>query len=203
MVWVLPINLRESCPQYDQSIENVRQTMKNTFRLSMSMIHPVLIICFIFISLVAEGYGKTNRDTGTGEVSSVIVHHIIDGDSLAVVDRGKLVEIRLWGIDAPEYDQPGSEQAKARISGLTETGRAEIFIKDRDRYGRTVVLLECNGINVNEEMVASGHAWVHVYYCKDSICRKWKKLERDARNNHLGLWQWENPIEPWIWKSNR
>ena len=162
-----------------------------------------MFIWLIFICLAADGYGKTTRDTVTGGVLSVTVHAIIDGDSLVVSDRGKLVEIRLWGIDSPEYDQPGSEQAKARISGLTAPGRAEIFIKDKDRYGRTVVLLECNGINVNEEMVASGHAWVHAYYCKESICKKWTILERGARNKHLGLWQWENPIETRRWKSNR
>ena len=103
----------------------------------------------------------------------------------------------------PEFDQPGSKEARNRLQELTDTGPAEIFIKDKDRYGRTVAVLNCNGINVNEAMVASGNAWVHVYYCKESICSVWKKLESDARKNHLGMWQLENPVEPWKWKSRR
>lgn len=161
---------------------------------------------FIIVYLVcacASGFGGSHAAYGSERIVSVDIHHVIDGDSLVVIDQGKYLEIRLWGIDAPEYDQPGSRSAKERLKELTRYGQGIIAIKDTDRYGRTVAILECNGINVNEALVASGAAWVHVYYCRDFPCKKWKILESDARKNHLGLWQWENPVAPWTWKSKR
>lgn len=162
----------------------------------------VLSIVFLFFS-AADGYGRANASAASGRAAEVAIHHIIDGDSLVVRYQERDLEIRLWGIDAPEYDQPGSTFAKQQLIDLTSSGTAVITIKDKDRYGRTVVMLECDGVNINEALVASGSAWVHVYYCRETPCERWKRLEREARKNHLGLWQWEYPIEPWKWKSKR
>lgn len=162
------------------------------------------LVFFIYgFGIIGPGYSKTRPSNGAIRSFEVRVHHIIDGDSLAVVLGQTYMEIRLWGIDAPEYDQPGSEEASERLASLTKSGKIILFIKDRDRYGRTVAIVNCNAINVNEAMVASGNAWVHIYYCKESVCQKWKKLESSARKNNLGLWKWENAIEPWKWKSMR
>lgn len=163
---------------------------------------PLIFFIYTF-GTTERGYTKTIYPSGSTIPIEARVHHIIDGDSLVVVTGKSFMEIRLWGIDAPEYDQPGSEEAKDHLRYLTEVGRLNLFVKDRDRYGRIVGIVECNGISVNEEMIASGNAWVHIYYCKESVCQKWKKLESSARKNNLGLWKWEKAIEPWKWKSKR
>lgn len=170
--------------------------------------HGGLALCLAvcMIAAAAGGHAGTRRPYGGNGGNarvSVTIHRIIDGDSLVVLNQENYLEIRLWGIDAPEYDQPGSASAKERLKELTSGRPAEIVIKDRDRYGRLVVMLECDGNNINETMVASGSAWVHIYYCKESECERWKKLEREARKNHLGLWKWKDPVEPWKWKSRR
>lgn len=139
----------------------------------------------------------------SGVPLNVHLHHVIDGDSVMFSSRGDLIEVRLWGIDAPEFDQPGSEAAERKLNSLLTCKNTVLWIKDRDRYGRTVGIVECDGSSVNEAMVASGHAWVHVYYCKEKVCLEWKKLESSARKNNLGLWKWKNPVEPWRWKSTR
>lgn len=134
---------------------------------------------------------------------NVRVHHVIDGDSVMFSSGGKLIEVRLWGIDAPEFDQPGADAAEKKLESLLRCKSIELQGKDRDRYGRTVGTVECDGSSVNEALVASGNAWVHVYYCKEKVCLEWKKLESKARKNNLGLWKWKNPVEPWRWKSTR
>ena len=131
------------------------------------------------------------------------VIYVIDGDSL-MAERGRnRVEIRLWGIDAPEYDQPGAAGAENHLTSLVSGGEVAVTIRDRDRYGRSVAVVECRGVNVNEAMVRSGYAWVHPYFCKEIECKKWKKLESNARKNNLGLWRWDDPIPPWKWKANK
>lgn len=175
--------------------------MKTNYRIiivSMSLVFSIYAF-----GIIGSGYSKTRPSNGGTEPKEVRVHHIIDGDSLAVVSGQTFMEIRLWGIDAPEYDQPGSKEASERLASLTKSGKITLFVKDRDRYGRTVGIVKCDGVSINEAMVASGNAWVHIYYCKESVCQKWKKLESSARKNNLGLWKWENAIEPWKWKSMR
>ena len=182
-------------------VSSDNHTMSLLIRLRDGGVYP-FIIGFL-VAAAAGGCGHAHASTDEGARVPVSIHRVIDGDSLIVLDHNKVREVRLWGIDAPEFDQPGSASAKERLKALTSCTQAQIQIKDRDRYGRSVVMLECDGNKVNEAMVACGDAWVHVYYCKESVCEQWKKLERDARKNHLGLWRWPNPVEPWKWKSHR
>ena len=72
-----------------------------------------------------------------------------------------------------------------------------------DRYGRYVAVLFSQGVNVNEEMIASGNSWVHIYYCWEPICEKWRELEKQARKDKRSIWKEENPIPPWQWKAKR
>ena len=132
-----------------------------------------------------------------------VVDRIIDGDSLIVRTGARTLEIRLWGIDAPEYDQPGSSGAKKKLSDLVLGNTVSIVIKYADKYGRYVALLTSSGVSVNEEMVATGNSWVHDYFCRETICRKWSLLEERARTERRGLWQGDNPIPPWQWKRKR
>ncbi len=129
---------------------------------------------------------------------------VIDGDSI-VVDTGKeQITVRLWGVDTPEYRQPYSKAAKKETSALLQKKTVELEVKDWDDYGRMVALVRLdNGILVNEELVKSGYAWVHVYYCKEAICRKWKQYEKQAQQERLGLWRERNPVAPWVWKRKR
>lgn len=48
-----------------------------------------------------------------------------------------------------------------------EIGTAAARTQDIDRYGRTVAVVRCNGIEANREQVARGFAWVYTKYNKD------------------------------------
>ena len=43
---------------------------------------------------------------------------VTDGDSISVRHEGHKVEVRLWGIDAPESTQPGGKEAKKFLMKL-------------------------------------------------------------------------------------
>ncbi len=133
----------------------------------------------------------------------VKVNHVIDGDSLVVIENGRKLEIRLWGIDAPEYDQPNSRESKSALVQMVRDRTGQLYMKYKDRYGRYVAVLEIDGLNVNQELVRGGHVWVYDRYCTEKICEHWRLLQEDARSKDSGLWGGNNPEPPWQWKARR
>ena len=133
----------------------------------------------------------------------IIVDYVVDGDSLVVWNGAQKMEVRLWGIDAPEYDQPDSIPAKNGLKRMVMGQKGALYIKYQDRYGRYVALLEIEGLNVNEAMVAAGHSWVYDRYCREPVCRRWKDLQAQAKEQRRGLWSGNDPVPPWQWKASR
>ena len=87
------------------------------------------------------------------------VTSITDGDSLHVQLHGQDLVIRLEGIDAPEMKQPGGPESKAALSAFAFGKDVKVATTGKDRYGRTLAILTVAGSNINESMVANGHAW--------------------------------------------
>ena len=106
--------------------------------------------------------------------------------------------VRLHGIDTPERDQPYGKQATSALDALIKT-RVFVEEKDTDRYGRLVgVLYTAEGLNVNLEMVCSGHAWWYERYARfDSGLEDCQESAQGAR---LGLWADDSPVAPWEWR---
>ncbi len=138
---------------------------------------------------------------GRGVSKSVKVIKIIDGDSLLVLDGKDQVQVRLWGIDTPEYAQPKSSAAKLFTSNMVMNQRISVEIKDWDRYGRMVAMVETKDNKyLNAELLKAGLAWVHIYYCKEPICDSWYGFEEKARKKQMGIWEEQSPTPPWQWK---
>ena len=103
-------------------------------------------------------------------LASVLIASCYDGDTC----RSNIGEkIRLACIDTPELrgKRANPVPAKAARDYLRELviGR-EVGIRriTKDRYGRTVAELFVNGSNVQQQLVASGHAdiyWKYAHQC--------------------------------------
>lgn len=115
----------------------------------------------------------------------------MDGDSFAV---------RLYGIDAPEYVQPGGREATAYLARLLKGAGLVLEVVDRDVYRREVVVARADGRCLNAEMVAAGYAWVSGW-CRAPECEEWRAWEAFARENRQGLWAEEAPVPPWEWRK--
>lgn len=83
-----------------------------------------------------------------------VVTRVIDGDSIVV---GK-IEMRLWGIDAPEWNAPGGAAATAFLRRLIAGKPVSCTVKDVDRYKRAVVQCFVGGKDVAGALVAAGLA---------------------------------------------
>lgn len=158
---------------------------------------PIIVVVLIFweVPFAAVTHGR--------DLYSVTVSKVIDGDSLEVTRDGSYFQVRLWGIDAPEWDQEFSADAKILCHQFVEGKKIEVQEKSTDTYGRTVALVLVDGLSLNEELIRRGMAWVHIRYCDEKICNFWRELEAEARLSHSGLWQEEHPIPPWRWKNLR
>jgi len=130
-----------------------------------------------------------------------LVVKIIDGDSLRVQRNGKIIEVRLYGIDTPEYRQPYSNKAKQYLRRQVYRRMVEVAEKDIDRYGRIVALVTSGTRLINRELVREGLAWFYPRYCREQpLCGEIQQLELKAAREKRGLWRDENPVAPWEWK---
>jgi endonuclease YncB( thermonuclease family) len=163
------------------------------------------LAALMHFQLIECTYAKSNPPPDISELHSfsALLHYVADGDSFVVRKNGSEVSIRLWGIDAPEFDQPFSQASKNTLKDLLSGKYMQIIPKDIDRYGRIVAVVNIGNITVNSALVESGSAWVHQYYCKEPVCEYWYELEEKARNDKSGLWRGKNVIEPWVWKMKK
>ena len=115
--------------------------------------------------------------------------YVTDGDSIFIGKR----EIRLSGIDAPEYHQTCYDAAHREYAcGIRSR---EYLIKlagpdlrcdkiTTDRYHREIADCYSQGKNINQEMVAAGWAVAYTRYTKD-----YAEAEKSARRRKAGIWQ--------------
>lgn len=123
---------------------------------------------------------------------------ISDGDTLTVLrDDQQQVKIRLAEIDAPEKKQAFGAKSKESLSAICFGKKAEIIPKTRDRYGRTVARVRCDGTDANAEQVRRGMAWVYDRYVTD---RSLYALQDEAHTARRGLWADPAPVPPWEWR---
>ncbi|QBP75375.1 thermonuclease family protein [Herbaspirillum huttiense] len=119
---------------------------------------------------------------------------ISDGDTITVLVDQKPLTIRLANIDAPEKNQSFGQRSKQSLSDLCWGKDAQYDAKSVDRYGRTVAIVRCGGIEVNRAQVQKGMAWVYPKYNTDASL---PDLELAARNKKSGIWSEKNPVAPW------
>ena len=102
---------------------------------------------------------------------AVLIRSCYDGDTCTTTTGEK---VRLACIDTPKLRgrnaHPGPAKAardylRSRLKGKAITIRRI----DTDRYGRTVAELFADGANVQEQLVASGHAEIYRRYAKPCV----------------------------------
>lgn len=112
-----------------------------------------------------------------------------DGDTLMVGER----EVRLFGIDAPEFNQTCSRHGKSwncgaaaadTLMGLVTGKDVQCLSTGTDRYGRTLARCTVGSTDINRTMVALGYAVAYRRYSADYVAD-----EESAKEAKLGIWQ--------------
>ena len=122
---------------------------------------------------------------------------VADGDTVRVrLGSGRTERVRYIGIDTPETRKPDApaecygDRARAFNARLVEDRdvRLELDVDERDRYGRLLAYVYAGGTFVNAELVRAGYADALTVPPNVRFARRLRKLARDARRAHRGLW---------------
>ncbi len=163
-------------------------TMMFTYRLYYLFFLLVLAFAFSCSS-------QPHLEKLTGKVVK-----IADGDTFTLLVNGNTkVRVRLHGIDCPENGQPFGNKAKQFTAEKIFGKQVIVEIKDKDRYGRTIgMVVTEEGENLNELLLKNGLAWHYKMHDKNP---DWAAVEKDARENGIGLWSYKDSMAPWDWRK--
>jgi endonuclease YncB( thermonuclease family) len=128
------------------------------------------------------------------------VVRVSDGDTLTLLVDRKQLKVRLIEIDAPESKQAFGERSRKSLGEMCAGQQATVRYSTRDKYGRVLGRVQCQGVDANAEQVRRGMAWVYDRYVTD---RSLYGLQNDARAAHIGLWADKHPTAPWDWRKHR
>lgn len=116
-----------------------------------------LVALLLFVSV-------TTLDAGETRSVEARVSKVRDGDTFTL--KGISRRIRVWGLDAPEWNHPGGSTATATMRRMIAGKTLRCDLRDVDRYGRLVI--QCSlpdGRDIAAEMIRIGAA---TEYCRYS-----------------------------------
>jgi endonuclease YncB( thermonuclease family) len=134
-----------------------------------------------------------------------IVVNIADGDTVTVLDNGKLQhKVRLAGIDAPEKTQPYGNVSRQNLAQLVFQKQVTVEFEKLDRYKREIGKVLIGGTDANLEQVKSGLAWHYKQYQHEQSPadrQTYSESEVEAAKARRELWQDANPVPPWEFRK--
>jgi len=131
------------------------------------------------------------------------VVQVKDGDTVVVslVEGGQFFVCRLYGIDAPEIEQPYGQKAMKELKRLILGQTVDVELTGAKTYNREVCIIKKDNININLEMIKLGYAWAYKQYLKRPYASEYINAEKEARDKRLGLWKELNPVAPWEFRK--
>jgi endonuclease YncB( thermonuclease family) len=140
-----------------------------------------------------------------------------DGDSILIGEGRGTVDVRLHGIDAPEWDQdcrdhegkswPCGAEAKAQLAKLVNGKLMRCDVTDIEKGAGKRPIVRCfhGAINISEAMLRNGLAWVFDRYAdKFGDYSTLKAIEAEAKSKKRGMWQGDGePEAPWLYREQR
>lgn len=155
----------------------------------------------ILLSTATNLWSAVAGDTQTAEVL-----YVLDGDSLrarlGATAAGEECELRLWGIDAPEKNQPGADLSRQALKTLVHGKTITIHVITVDQFDRLVVQMQVGTTDVtdiNLSQIKHGHAWWFRRFAAHATA--YQAAETQARSDHVGLWADKQPEAPWAYRD--
>ena len=156
-------------------------------------------VCLLAANVIPAIARAANYDL-SGRVQ---ITKVSDGDSL----RSGTLQIRLFGIDAPELNQECKDQngeiwgcgiaAHRQLVTLIGTKKElQCSLRDVDRYGRLIMQCFNGSTDIGAAMVQSGHALAYRHFSNLYIAE-----EEQAKTALKGIWR-GTFSPPWEWRRN-
>lgn len=129
------------------------------------------------------------------------VTKVVDGDTLKVELAGKVVTVRLIGVDTPETKDPRKPvqcygpEASRETERLVAASHDEVQLDydlsqdAKDRYGRELAYVWLHGdVLLNERLIRSGYGREYTYDVPYRHQRWFLRAQVDAHDARRGLW---------------
>lgn len=123
---------------------------------------------------------------------------VSDGDTVTVLIDHRQIKVRLDAIDAPEMKQAFGRRSQQSLAEMCAAKTARVIDRGLDRYGRTVGVVVCDGVDANSEQVRRGMAWVYERYAPRNS--PLYGMQGEARTTRRGLWADPHPVAPWDYR---
>lgn len=132
--------------------------------------------------------------------SKTTLVRIIDGDTVVTQSnrflffKAKPLRIRLYGIDAPESEQKGGDEATKALKRIASRHPPSIYLTKiaTDHYGRTVGIIASGPDDVhshyNFQMLELGQAHTYMLKGNSPFRAEYEAAERQAQKKRLGIW---------------
>jgi micrococcal nuclease len=135
---------------------------------------------------------------------------IVDGDTLYFKTKNKKVKCRIEYIDTPEsrdnkknkrdisncrgitakdMTSAGKSATRATKSLLTLKKQYSYSVSGKDRYGRSICVVELDDTTFNEQMVLNGYAVPYRQYMNSSELKHYNVLLKKVKSEKVGLWE--------------
>lgn len=105
--------------------------------------------------------------------------YVYDGDTVAIDCGGEVETARLIGLDTPETKSPGcaaeadlGSQATERLRVLAGAGQVSFSSSGRDKYGRLLVTMRVDGVDVTDAMIDEGLALPYMGGARVNWCER-------------------------------
>jgi len=165
---------------------------------SLRRVLPLALTSLLLLAGLAAPPPATAQETG--DVFTGLVVDVKDGDTVKIrSSTGRMVDVRISGIDAPESNQPYGAEATRNARRYVGGKTVRVRVQDVDRYGRAVANVEVQGGTLGALLVRDGLAWWYRRYAAGNA--ELKRLEQQARNAKRGLWAQAHPTPPWDWRN--
>ena len=161
----------------------------------------IVIAAAFIVFRVLAGFFRGFRGLRTGD-TIIGRAYVTDGDGLRVSGYN----IRMAGLDAPEWDQMARHQdgywlnhgnhVKSALIQAIGGKRVRVTVKGYDKHGRVLGTVTCDGKDVGEWLVRNGHAIA-------AYGKTHKSVEREARSARRGLWGYAEAFDPRAWRYKK
>ena len=147
--------------------------------------YPIVVGIIILVGLISYFFLYSSHQP-------YLVVEVIDGDTIKVKVSRKIETVRLIGIDTPEVSDCFGDKATERIKELLKDKKVYLLpdplSSDRGKYDRLLryVFLP-SGLCLNATLIQEGYAFNYIYQ-PFQFMKQFDYLEKEARENRLGLW---------------
>jgi micrococcal nuclease len=159
----------------------------STFKLQLQIVFLVLLVLFI------QGCQTPTINNGM----QVQVVRVVSGQTLEATSMGKVLRVRLVGIEAPDIQQqPWGQAAKQQLETMVsgKTVILELDGQDADKFGRQWAYVWQNGKLLNEQLLQAGYVLWDGRSHNHKYDERLFQAQAWARIMGRGIWDTKQPM---------